>query len=329
MSDRVAPDQPVPAHLIRTGIVGESPGLLGGWLGFPGLMVLPATLLMAVFMFFPALAAFKVALESWTGFSPVSRFIGGDNFTKMWIDRIFWDAFGNSVIWMIVGGLGHFFFAFLLATGLQDPEFRAKRFYQTLIIFPMFISAIGVAMLWKQLYDPNKGMINLLLATFGLANPIEGSPGWLDPNHGIYPLLLVSIWGGIGGQVILILAGLRRIPKSLYEAARVDGAGEFQCFYRISLPLMRDILKIAFVLWIIGSLQIFGLVQGMLGPNVQPKLHVVSTYMFELAFNNRNNIYSMGLATAMAVTLVIFTLILVGLLMGVYRLIFGKDKLEY
>ncbi|HTL51843.1 MAG TPA: sugar ABC transporter permease [Planctomycetota bacterium] len=320
---------PIPPSRIRTGIVGESAGPLGGWLGFPGLMVLPATILMSMFLFWPALSAFKVALESWTGFAPVSRNVGFDNFDKMWLDKIFWDALQNSVIWMIVGGLGHFFFAFLLATGLQDPELRGKRFYQTLIIFPMFISAIGVAMLWKQLYDPNKGMINLLLATFGLADPIHGTPGWLDPKNGMYPLLLVSIWGGIGGQVILLLAGLRRIPKSLYEAARVDGASEFQCFYRISLPLMRDILKIAFVLWIIGSLQIFGLVQGLLGPGIEPKLHVVSTYMFELAFNNRSNIYSMGQATAMAVTLVFVTLVLVGLLMGSYRLVFGKDKLEY
>lgn len=317
------PDRP------RTGIVGENRGHLGGWIGFNGLMLLPALFLMGVFLYYPAVAAFKVTMESWTGFSPTAKFIGLKNFIQMLGDENFGPAMKNSIVWMFVGGVGHFLFAFILAVGLQDPQLRARKFFQTLIVFPMFISAIGVAMLWSQLFDPTRGMINLIGSLFGLTDPANASPGWLDSNNGIYPLLLVSIWGGVGGQVILLLAGLRQIPTQLYEAARVDGATESQCFWRISLPLMRDVVVIAVVLWIIGSLQVFGLVQGMLGPEVHPRQQVVSTYIFQMAFNNRSNIYMMGQATAMAVSLVLLTLVIVLTLIGAYRVVFGRERLEY
>lgn len=129
--------------------------------------------------------------------------------------------------------------------------------------------------------------------------------------------------------MILILAGMRRIPQNLYEAAYVDGASEGTCFFRISLPLMRDIIRIIVVLWIIESLQVFGLVQGLMGDSIEPKLHVVSTYIYVMAFNARSNMYMMGQATAMAVVLVVITLLLVGVLLLAYRLVYGKSKLEY
>jgi len=320
---------PIPLRQPSEGFVGEKRGLLGGWLGFPGLLLIPALVIIAVFLLYPALSAFLVALQSWSGFSPKSHFVGLGNFAQLLSDEIFRSAMANSLLWMLVGGAGHFFFATILAVAIQDPRLRARKFFQTLIIFPMFISAIGIATLWKELYDPREGLINQLLCVFSLANPSQGTPGWLNPSHGIYPLLVVSIWGSVGSQVILILAGLRQIPLDLYEAARVDGANEWQCFWRISLPLMRGILKIAMVLWIIESLQMFGLIQGMLGPDVEPRLHVISTYMFDMAFSNRSNIYHMGQATAMAVVLVIVTIFLVAFLLGVYRLIFGKEKLEF
>lgn len=317
--------------LISSGVVGEKRGLFSGWLGFNGMMLLPALLIMGVFLIYPAVAALRVGLQSWTGFGPTAKFIGLENFRRLLFsnDDIFRAAVSNSVLWMLVGGAAHFFFALLLATGLQHPRMRGKKYFQTMIIFPMFISAIGTAMLWKQLYDPKLGLLNRCLAVFQLADPANARPAWLDASNGIYPILLMSVWATIGGQVILLLAGLRQIPTALYEAARIDGASEIQCFRQITLPLMRDILKIAAVLWIIESLQVFGLVQGLLGPDIEPKLHVVSTYMFDMAFNNRTNIYRMGQATAMALILVTLTLLLVGLLLTIWRMVFGKERLEF
>jgi ABC-type sugar transport system permease subunit len=329
------------------GPVGQRRPALGGWWGFSGLMIAPALIMIVLFLIYPACWAFRVAMQNWSGFSPVSHYAGFGNFTKLFnvsdllanlgqlhisdlfSDGIFFAALKNSIIWMLVGGLVHFFFGLVLATGLQNPGLRFKKFFQTMLIFPMFITAIGVAVLWRILYNPRQGLLNMFLSAFHLANPTNGTPAWLSSDHGVYPLLLVSVWGGVGGQIILILAGLRQIPASLYEAARIDGASEWQCFWQISLPLMRGILKIAMVLWIIESLQIFGLVQGMLGPDIEPRSHVVSTYMFDTAFNNRSNIYLMGLATAMAVVLVVITLVLILLLLAAYRLIFGKEKLEF
>ncbi len=291
--------------------------------GGPGtalLMVAPALFLFSVFMLWPAIHALFVSMNSWTGFSPETEFVGLGNYASLINDGRFWTGMGNTLYYVLVGGVGHFVFAFLFAAALNNPKLAGRKLFQTLIFFPSFISVVGVAILWARLYDPSDGLLNQLLAALGMTRII-----WLNEQNAMNAIIVSSIWAGVGGQMIILLAGMRRIPPEYYEAARIDGANEIQIFWRVTLPLLKDVTYVALSLWLIGSMQVFGLVQALAGPQVPPSMETISTYQYAISFNARDNIYMMGRGTAMAVTLVIVIVLLV----GVTRLIFGKRDMEY
>jgi len=278
----------------------------------------PALLLFGLFVVWPALAAFPVSMDSWTGYAPHGEFVGLENYRQLIDDGTFWRALRNTLYYVIVGGLVHFFFAFLFAWALHHPGFRAKKLYQTLIFFPTFISVAGVGVLWALLYEPHSGLINRVLGAMGLDGPI-----WLSPEWGMDAIIVASVWAGVGGHMIILLAGLRRIPTQLLQAARLDGADELRLFWYVTLPLMREVTYAAMALWMVGAMQVFGLIQ-VLVPYT-PELQSVSTYHYAISFNARDNVYMMGRGTAMAVVLLLMILVLV----GVSRLLLPRRTLEY
>ena len=284
-------------------------------------MVGPGLLVFSVFVLWPTLDALVVSMQSWTGFSPESQFVGLQNYASLIEDRRFWQSLANTLYYVVLGGVGHFAFAFLFASALNSPRLAGKKFYQTLIFFPAFISVVGVAILWSRLYSTTDGLINQLLAGFGVEPGIE----WLSDRNAMNSIILSSIWAGVGGQMILILAGMRRIPATYYEAARIDGANEIHLFRHVTLPMLKDVIYVALSLWLIGSMQVFGLVQALDGPDVTIELETVRTYQYAIAFNAQDNLYMMGRGTAMAIILVIIIVLLV----GVARMAFGRRELEY
>ena len=293
---------------------------LYGGRGMAALLLGPSLVLFVLFHVWPALDALWISMCSWTGFAPQAEFVGLANFTALAKDSRFRQALWNTLYYVLAGGLGHFFFAFLFAAALNNPRFAGRKFFQTLIFFPSFIAVVGTGILWSRLYSAKDGLINQLLHLFGGENV-----AWLSPDHALNAGIASSIWAGVGSQMILLLAGMRRIPTEYYEAARLDGAGEWQLFRHITLPMLKDVSYVALALWLIGSMQVFGLVQALQGPTIPLETETVSTYQYALSFNARNNIYLMGRGTAMAVVLVALIVLMVGLL----RLIFGKRELEY
>lgn len=284
------------------------------------LLIGPSLILFALFVLWPAIDAVAVSMSSWTGFSPSATFTGLENYRNLWGDSRFWKSFAHTLYFVVLGGIGHFVFAFLFASALNNPAFRGKKIYQTLIFFPSFISVAGVAILWARLYDPKDGLLNRLIEAIGGHGIV-----WLHSDNAMNAVIISSIWAGVGGQMILLLAGMKRIPSDIYEAARIDGASESQLFWRITLPMLKDVTYVALSLWLIGSMQVFGLVQALAGPSVPLEMETVSTYQYAISFNNRDNIYMMGRGTAMAITLVIAIVILA----AIARLLFGKRELEY
>jgi ABC-type sugar transport system permease subunit len=221
---------------------------------------------------------------------------------------------------MSVGGVFYFIFAFLFAVALNNSRFRGRKFFQTMIFFPSFISAVGVAVFWKLLYDAKSGLINLTLEGMGVS-----AVQWLSPDNTITSVIIMIVWAGVGGKMILLLAGMRRIPKDYYEAAEIDGATVPQQFFHVTVPMMREVIIIALSLWMIGSLKVFGFVQALMGSGMHDKCQVVSTLQYEYAFSNRACTFLMGRATAMAVA----QLAVILLLVGIVRLFREKESLEY
>ena len=271
----------------------------------------PALVLLASLVLWPAVDAVAIAFESWTGYAPQARFIGWENFLVLAGDAKFGRSLLNTVAYTVVGGVGHFAFAFLFLAGLTHPDIRGKRFFQTLIIFPTFVSIVGVGVLWRRLYHPTQGLLNAGLSSVGL-----DAVGWLSEDFGLLAMVWSSIWAGVGSQLLLLLAGARRISPSLYEAARLEGANEWQAFRQVTVPLVADVTLVALMLWIIGAMQIFGLPQALAGPVVPSYLETVSTHQYAIAFNARDAVYLMGRGSAMAVVLVVVTFLLVGTVRG-------------
>lgn len=228
--------------------------------------------------------------------------IGG--FLAMWLfawkgdgDDFFRACVRNNFAYMIVAGIFHFVYAFLFAAALDLPGLRGKGFWRTMIFFPSFISAIGVAMLWQRIYDPDNGLANFLLQLLAIS-PFE----WLNGDNMLNSIIVCGVWAGVGSQMILLLAGMQRIPPTYFEAARIDGAGEGRIFLHVTLPMLREVILIVVTLWVIGSLKAFGLFQAFTISHDETN-SVISVRQYELAFSNRDNIYMMGYATAMAVVL--------------------------
>ena len=297
-----------------------TPRRLGGWWGPPLLFLLPAAILFGVFVAFPAIDALQVSLCKWSGCTPRMEYVGVKNFERLLHDASFWSALQNNFLILGAGGVVFFAFALLFAVALNHRFLRGRRFFQTLLFFPSFISVVGTATLWKLMYDPKSGLLNLLLNALGV-------PGvqWLSTDHAMMSIIAMIVWADVGGTMILLLAGMRRIPQDYFEAAEIDGAGVTQQFVHVTLPMMREVLIIALSLWMIGSMKIFGAVQALLAPDISPKCHVVATLQYEYAFSNRSCVFLMGRATAMAVVQVLLVLALVWLV----RRFRDKESVEY
>ncbi len=316
---------------------------LGGWWGPPMYFLAPAVILFAVLYAVPAVSSLYVSLCKWTGFTPQMEFSGLRNFGKLlgteiytgkwelgalkvpyvWLkggDSRFWTAVRNNLWIMSVGGIVFFTFAFLFAAALNNRHLRGRKFFQTMIFFPSFISVVGVATFWKLIYDPKSGLINLSIRSLG-GTGVQ----WLSADNAINSVIIMMVWAGVGGTMILLLAGMRRIPSDYYEAAEIDGASAVQQFFYVTVPMMREVILIALSLWMIGSMKTFGYIQALLAPDINDEAQVISTLQYEYAFSNRRCIFMMGRATAMAIVQLVLVLVLV----GVVRLFREKRSVEY
>ena len=161
---------------------------------FAWLLLGPTLALLVGFLFWPAIRALSVSSYSWTGFSPSSRFVGLEHYRALLADPRFWQALGNTLYYVAVGGAAHFLFAFLFSVSLTRPAVPGRKLLQTLLIFPAFISVAGVAMLWALLYEPEAGLLNRLFAGLGLPSVMWLAPGKRPERRG--PVWAMGRCGG-------------------------------------------------------------------------------------------------------------------------------------
>jgi ABC-type sugar transport system permease subunit len=166
------------------------------------------------------------------------------------------------------------------------------------------LSVVSVSLLWKLLYDPVYGPINNLLKAIGLA---KFALPWLgDARTALVAVIISAAWQQLGTWVILLSAGLERVPSELIEAARIDGANESQVFWKVSMPLVWGVLRLLLIVWIISSLQVFGQVYVMTpSGSIGGSTSVIGILIYERAFHS----YQWGLACAMATFLMIVILL--------------------
>jgi multiple sugar transport system permease protein len=251
----------------------------------------------------PTLYAFWVSLHEWDPIAIDKPFVGLDNFRRMGSDDVFWKALRNTWIYVAVGVPAGLVLSLAVALGLQRLT-RYVGFYRMLYFVPFVTSVVAVGWVWRWIYTPN-GVLNEWLSFFGL-----GPFRYLQsPDTAIYAIIAMTVWQGLGFQIVIFLAGLEGIPDTYYEAAALDGAGARQRFLHITIPLLNPTIVFLTVVGVISSLQVFTQIrtmtsQGQGGP-LNSTLSLV-LYVYQQAFANLPS--RMGYASA--ITFVLFLMIL-------------------
>lgn len=244
------------------------------------------------FLIFTALPIFLSAFYSFTAYNIYQppRWIGLRNYQTLVTDPLFWTALYNTLYYTLIS-VPLIMAASLLLALLLNSKLPGMGIFRTIYFLPSVLSGVGVALLWMWVFNPDFGLINSFLEFFGIRGPLWlFSPEWSKPA-----LIIMSMWG-LGGVMVINLAGLQSIPGALYEAAKIDGAGPWAQFRYVTIPMLSPTLFFNFITLTIGSLQIFTqayvMTQG--GPINSTLFYVF--YLFRLAFENLR----MGYASAMA-----------------------------
>jgi len=201
----------------------------------------------------------------WDGILPTKVFVGLDNFKEIFtLDKSWWQAMGNAGYITLIALTLQNVLAFLLAWAC-NREIRMKNWYKMIFFIPPVLSEIVVGIAWRFIISDVEGanMVNRLLIASGFPQLVHS---WLsDPKTALTTVAIVHCWKGFGFGFLIFLAGLQTIPKELYEAARVDGANAWQSFSRITLPLMIPVMVLVSILTILGTMQAFVLIIGLVG----------------------------------------------------------------
>ncbi|MCY9661604.1 sugar ABC transporter permease [Paenibacillus chondroitinus] len=262
--------------------------------------LLPNILGFLIFICLPVCASFLMSFTEWNGFGEI-EFAGLSNYTRLWSDETFRISLLNSLLMTAVSVPVTLILAILAAVAL-NKGLRGVKIFRTAIFLPHITATIAVAVVWQLLYNPTMGPINGFLRSLGIDNP----PTWLASTHwALLSVIIVSIWHSIGYYMVLYLAGLQGIPKDLYEAAEIDGAGKVSQFRNITLPMLSPVIFFTIIMGIINSFKVFDLVFVLTKGGPGRSTHMLVYDIYYTAFQR----FEYGYASAMAY--VLFAIILV------------------
>lgn len=245
------------------------------------------------------------------------EFIGLDNYRRLFDDDVFWTSFFNNIKWLVA------FITIPIALGLGlalllNNDLPGTRFFKAGFFSPMVVSSVVIGLVWSWMYQPY-GMFNEILAWLGR----DGMPiGFLaDPDLVTWSIIGAALWRQVGYVMLLYLAGLKNVDKTLVEASRVDGATAFQSFRDIVVPMLQPVTVIIVVISVIDALRSFDLVNIMTRGGPYNQSNVLAQMMYIEAFNN----YSMGYGAAIATVLAGISIVFI----FAYLRRMLKDELEY
>jgi len=274
----------------------------------------PAALHLAVFSAGPMLFAAWLSLHRWSLVDPVRPFVGLANFAALGDDPLVGPSLRNTALYALYVPVT-MALALVAALALNRPG-RLVRWVRTAFFVPYVSSVVAVALVWQWILNPDFGLLNGALAAIGVA-PVD----WLgDPRTALLAVMLISVWVQLGYQMTVFLAGLQGIPQAYFDAARVDGAGAWQRFWRVTFPLLRPVVLFVLVTGVIGSFQVFTYVYVLTDGGPLHATDVVVYRIYQVAWE----FLQFGYASALA--LVLFALLL-GLTWAQFRLL-GR-RVEY
>lgn len=266
------------------------------------IFTIPALLLLVIFFYYPMLLSIRYGFTAWNGILP-AKWNGLDNFTQAFLDKYFWIAVRNN-LYFIAFSIGvQIPFIVILALVVSKIR-RWTGFYKTMIFLPTILSTAVVGVLWGFIYHPEAGLLNQLLEAVGLG---VWKHTWLaDESTAMISVLVTNAWQWVGFYVILVLSAIYAIPKTILEAAEMDGASSARQAWSITLPLLRPVIIVMILLSIIGAMKALDIVFVMTGGNPYGITEVMATYMYKKAYR----IGEYGYANAIALLILLFTAVL-------------------
>jgi len=251
----------------------------------------PAILGILAFQFVPILVSMYASLTTWDGMNP-PEFTGIGNFRRLVVeDTFFRETLRNTIVFT----LGHIPLTIVIALMLAllcNLNLPGISIFRTAYFIPAVSNVVAISVVWFWIYQPQNGVLNSMLSRIG----IEG-PAWLSSTTWAMPaVIMVSVWQGVGYPMVILLAGLQGIPHELYEAARIDGASQWNQFRKITIPLLTPTLFFLLITQFISSFQVFGIIYVMTqgGPANATSVYIYYLYQNAFAFGR------MGYASAMA-----------------------------
>ncbi|KAB8126324.1 sugar ABC transporter permease [Gracilibacillus oryzae] len=266
------------------------------------LFISPQLIGLLIFSLVPLIYAFTLSFTSWNGFG-ASEFVGLTNYVSQFQNPDFWKAMLNTIYYMFLVVPIGIFISLLLSIGLN--KIRGKEIYRVFFFMPVVTSSVSVGIIFMWILNGDFGILNQLLSYIGIDGPM-----WLTDTKWVIPsIALLSIWWGLGYNMVIFLAGLQGISQSYYEAASIDGATSFQKFRHITLPLLTPTTFFVTIMTIISSFQVFDQAFVMTQGGPAKASYTIVFHIYEQAFVDFTMGQSSSAAIILFVIILIFTLI--------------------
>lgn len=273
--------------------------------------LVPALLVIAVYVIYPIIQSFITSGYEWNGYSSNKSFIGLANWTELLKDKVFWNAFKNNLLVMVLSIVIQMPIGLALATFL-DKVGRKGNVCKVIWFIPMLMSSVAIGYLFRYALDANTGFVTAISKFFGGGTvDLLGNTGTV-----LVTCIFIIAWQFIPFYMVYYLAGYSGLPSDVHEAAMVDGATESQYFWQISLPLLKPTIKSAIVLSIVGSLKYFDLVYVLTNGGPSHASELMATYMYSNAFSSYRMGYASAIASGMFLLISVIAIVTMRLLNG-------------
>ncbi|MCL6457195.1 MAG: sugar ABC transporter permease [Gorillibacterium sp.] len=265
------------------------------------LFILPNMLGVVVFFLIPAAFSLGLTMTNYQFANPHYKFIGIDNFTRLFGDEKFTIAIKNTLLYLTAVPVS-LLLAFIVAVALNQSVYL-KNLLRSMYFMPYITSGVAVGFVWMLLFQPSQGPINSFLRAIGIEHP----PGWFaSTDTAMLALNIIAIWATVGYNMIIYMAALQEISPELLEAARIDGAKTFTLIRRIIWPLVSPTTFLLLITGLIGSIKSFGIIQAITAGGPGSSTTVMSLFIYKTAFSY----YEMGYASAISWMLFSFVLLI-------------------
>jgi multiple sugar transport system permease protein len=280
------------------------------------LFLLPAGFGFVLFYLWPSVRGLWMSFTDFNLLRGSGELVGAQNYRDLVADPLFWQSMRVTTLYVVLNIGSQTVLA--LAMAVMMDRLTRSVLVRGVLVLPWLIPQVVIGLLWLWLLDPRLGVVNHLLGLVG----IGGQEFFGSPDQVVPTLAAVNTWRFVGYTALLLFAGLQMIPRHLYEAAALDGAGEWRTFWRITLPLLRPVLALVLVLSVVGSFQVFDLVQvatggigGQPGGPANSSL-VIYVYIFRQAFNFNDAGYAAAMSAVLALLLALVTILIMRGLRG-------------